>query len=82
MRIGEREPIEMVRQILPDPFVEELFARNAAVVKPWVKAENSSHIWTARLPSDLAPGAHRVIVEAKTEYGDVVTGRLALEVTG
>ncbi len=39
-------------------------------------------MWTARLPADLAVGAHRVIVEAVTEYGDLVTGRLALEVTG
>ena len=39
-------------------------------------------MWTARLPADLAPGAHRVVVEATTEYGDVVSGRMALEVTG
>ena len=39
------------------------------------------HLLT-RLPADLAVGAHRVIVEAVTEYGDVVSGRLALEVTG
>ena len=50
--------------------------------KPWVKAEVSSHIWSARLPTDLAVGAHRVIVEATNEYGDVVSGRLALEITG
>ena len=60
---------------MPDPFVEEVFARNEAMKKPWVKAEVSSHIWTARLPADLAAGAHRVVVEARTEYGDVVTGR-------
>ncbi len=33
-------------------------------------------------PADLAPGAYRVEVEAVNEYGKVVTGRLALEVTG
>ncbi len=82
MRIGERAPIEMTRRARPDPFVVEVFARNEATKKPWVKAENCSHLWTARLPADLAVGAHRVIVEAVTEYGDVVTGRLALEVTG
>jgi len=82
MRIGDRGPIEMTRQARPDPFVEEVFARNEATKKSWVKAEISSHVWTARLPADLAVGAHRVIVEAITEYGDVVTGRLALEVTG
>jgi hypothetical protein len=65
---------------MSDPFVAELFGRHPAQTKPWVKAEISSHIWTARLPADLAAGAHRVVVEATTEYGDVVRGRLALEI--
>jgi methionine-rich copper-binding protein CopC len=37
-------------------------------------------MWTARLPADLASGTHRVVVEAVTEYGDVVSGRIALEI--
>jgi hypothetical protein len=82
MRIGKRAPIEMTRRAAPDPFVAEVYARNAATKKAWVKAEVSSHIWSARLPADLSPGAHRVVVEATTEYGDVVMGRMALEVTG
>jgi hypothetical protein len=82
MHIGERAPIEMTRHAAPDPFVQEVFARNEATKKPWVKAETCSHLWTARLPADLAVGAHRVVVEAVTEYGDVATGALALEVTG
>jgi hypothetical protein len=80
MKIGDRPPVEMARVALPDPFVAEVFARNEATKKPWIKAEVSSHIWTVRLPADLPVGAHRVIVEATTEYGDVVSGRLALEV--
>ena len=82
MRIGDRAPIPMTRKVMPDPFVEDLYARNEATKKPWIKAEVSSHIWTARLPTDIKPGAHRILVEAKTEYGDVVTGRMALEVRG
>ncbi len=82
MTIGDKPPVAMVRTPRPDPFVEEVFARNEATKKAWVKAENSSHVWTARLPADLAPGAYRVEVEAVNEYGKVVTGRLALEVTG
>ncbi|MFZ2105800.1 MAG: calcineurin-like phosphoesterase family protein [Roseiarcus sp.] len=82
MRIGNSAPIEMSPRRMPDPFVEDLYARNEATKKPWIKAEISSHIWTARLPHDLDVGAHRVVVEAVTEYGDVVSGRLALEVTG
>jgi len=82
MTIGDRAPVQMIRRARPDPFVEEVFARNEATKKAWVKAEISSHIWTARLPGDLEPGAYRVVVEATNEYGRRVTGRLALEVTG
>ncbi len=82
MTIGDRAAVPMTRCARPDPFVEEVFARNEATKKSWVKAEVSSHVWTARLPGDLEPGAYRVIVEAINEYGRPVTGRLALEVTG
>jgi calcineurin-like phosphoesterase family protein len=82
MKIGGRSPVEMTRSARPDPFVEEVFARNEATKKPWVKADISSHIWIARLPADLEPSAHRVIVEATDEYGKRLTGRIALEVTG
>jgi 3',5'-cyclic AMP phosphodiesterase CpdA len=82
MTVGDGAPVVMIRQARPDPFVEEVFARNEATKKAWVKAENCSHIWTARLPADLAPGAYRVVVEAVDEYGRTLTGRLALEVTG
>ncbi len=82
MVIGDRPPIEMTRRSRPDPFVQEVFARNEATKKAWVGADNSSHIWTARLPADLAPGTYRVVVEASGEYGQPLSGRLALEVTG
>ena len=82
MTIGERAPMEMRRSAMPDPFVAEVFARNEATKKSWVKAEPSSHMWVARLPADLPAGTHRVVVDAVTEYGDAVSGRIALEVTG
>ena len=82
MTVGGRPPVVMIREMRPDPFVEEVFARNEATKKPWVKADNSSHVWTARLPPDLAPGAYAVTVAAIDEYGRTLAGRLALEVTG
>ena len=39
-------------------------------------------LWTARLPGDLPPGAHQIVVEAVDEFGKKLTGRLALGVTG
>ncbi len=82
MVFGDRAPIEMARLARADPFVQEVFARNEATKKSWVKAEDSSHIWTARLPSELAPGTYPVAVEATGEYGQPLSGRLLLEVTG
>ena len=82
MVVGDRPPVEMTRRARPDPFVEEVFARNQATKKAWARADNSSHIWVARLPADLAPGTYRVAVEATGEYGQRLSGRLALEVTG
>jgi hypothetical protein len=82
MIIGDRAPIEMTRRARPDPFVQEVFGRNEATKKAWVKANDCSHIWVARLPGDLAPGTYRVEVEAAGEYGQRLSGRLALEVTG
>jgi hypothetical protein len=82
MRIGDRPPVEMARTPRPDPFVQEVFSRNAATKKSWVAADPSSHVWAARLPADLAEGAYRLEVEAVDQYGRTSTGRLALEVTG
>ena len=81
VRYGDRAPVEMNRTPMPDPFVEDLYARNEATKKPWIKAEISSHMWTAKLPHDLGAGAHRVLVEAINEYGEPLSGRIALEVT-
>ena len=53
----------------PDPFVKEVFARNQATKKPWVKAEPCSHLWVARLPADLEVGTHCIKVRAVDEYG-------------
>jgi hypothetical protein len=56
--IADRAPVPITRRARPDPFVEEVLARNEATKKSWVKAKVSSHIWTAHLPVDLEPGAY------------------------
>ena len=82
MRVGDRAPVAMTRESRPDPFVQEVFARHEETKKYWVKAEKSSHVWTARLPDDLKLGAYPVLVEATGEYGQTMSGRIVLEVTG
>ena len=80
-RIGGRAPVKMERVSRPDPFVEEVFARNEATKKPWVKAEPSSHIWSARLPGDLEAGTHCIAVRAIDEYGREHRDHLVVELT-
>ena len=81
-RIGDRPAIAMRQELRPDPFVQEVFARNQATKKPWVKAEPCSHIFVARLPADLEPGTHCVKVTARDEYGREHRDSLIVEVTG
>jgi hypothetical protein len=81
-RIGDGPAQAMTPAFQPDPFIEELYGRNAATIKPWVKAEPSSHIWTARLPHNLGPGACAINVRVLDEYGREHSDHLVLEVTG
>lgn len=76
---GKSLPMKKVSR--RDPFVEELFTRNAKAKKSWVKPELSSHVWEANLPSDLAVGTHQLKVRAKDEYGRTVVDSMVLEVT-
>jgi hypothetical protein len=81
-QIGERAPVRMERERRIDPFVKEVFARNQATKKSWVKAEPCSHLWVARLPADLAAGTHCIKVRVTDEYGREHRDHLVLEVTG
>jgi hypothetical protein len=81
-RIGERARVRMERERRADPFVKEVFARNQATKKPWVKAELCSHLWVARLPADLEAGTHCIRVRVIDEYGREHHDHLVLEVTG
>ncbi|WP_395664814.1 calcineurin-like phosphoesterase C-terminal domain-containing protein [Methylocella sp.] len=80
-RIGDGAARPMARVARTDPHIEELYGRYASTIKPWVRPAVSSHVWTARLPAGLAPGAHRLTVEAVDEYGRSHVGRVALEIT-
>ncbi len=63
-----------------DPFVAEVYGRNAATRKPWVKPELSSHLWQADLPAGLGAGTHRLQVRAVDEYGGRHTASMILEI--
>ena len=65
-----------------DPFVEEVYARNAATKKPWVQPGPSAHLWQTRLPDELGRGTHRISVRGTDEFGRTHTASMVLEVTG
>jgi hypothetical protein len=81
LAVGSTQPIPMTPERRPDPLAQELFARNEATKKPWVKAEVSSHIWTTRLPGDLKPGTHTLTVLVRDEYGRSYSEHAVVEVT-
>jgi hypothetical protein len=80
-RIGSRDFVKMERVVRSDPFVEKEFALNEATKKPWVKAEPSSHIWSARLPADLDASTHTIMVRVADEYRREHHDHLVIELT-
>jgi len=79
LRVDGGAPITLARTIRTDPFVEEVYERNTATKKPWVKAAPSSHIWQGHLP-DIAEGTHRLSVSAVDEWGRKHQAMMVLEV--
>ncbi len=79
-RIGAGPERGMERVLRTDPFVEELFQRQADTIKPWVEAIPSTHLWSAPLPDGLGPGVHTITVVAVDEYGAAHTEHKLFEV--
>lgn len=83
MTVGrDGAPIRLGKVERPDPFVQEVYGRHAAVKKPWVKPDPVTHLFQATLPADLPVGTHRVLVTARDEHGRSHEAALVLEITG
>jgi len=80
LKVGDRDPVAMVRTARPDPFVVELFDRYRDDLKPWSEPVRCDHLWVSGLPHDLAPGSHILEVTAVDEYGMEHVVRRVLEV--
>jgi len=79
-QIGDATATEMHRVVRTDPFVEEVFQREADTMKSWVEAEPTTHIWEAQLPEGLQPGAYTIAVRATDEYGRIHTEHKLFEI--
>jgi hypothetical protein len=58
----------------------ELYARHCTVIKPWVQSSECSHLWSARLPTDLAAGGYRAEISVTDEYGRAHATAIVFEV--
>jgi hypothetical protein len=72
-------PMQRVARL--DPFVQDVYARNRRVTKPWVFPGKSSHVWQATLPADLPPGTYGIRAQGTDEYGQMHESMLVVEVT-
>lgn len=79
-RIGDGPSMEMHRVVRTDPFVVELYEREADSMKSWVKPVTTTHMWEAPLPEGLQPGTHTISVLATDEYGRTHAGHKLFEV--
>ncbi len=81
-RIDAGPELPMTRVERPDPYMIEYFARNEDTKKSWLQASPSSHLWSADLPDDLAPGTYTLSVRATDEFGREHHAHSILEITG
>ncbi len=61
--------VEMVRSVRVDALVAKLSLRIPDRSIFWTPRGDSTHIWVAPLPRDLAPGVRRITIRAIDEYG-------------
>ncbi len=85
VRIDGGTPVTMDHTIRYDPFFtesrERLRQQKAHNELDYWSEDLSSHIWEARLPSELSPGSHVIHVTAIDQYGQTLEGRKVFEVT-
>jgi hypothetical protein len=61
--------LPMSYRVRTDPLAEKLFAQHLGTDSETGRPSRSSHIWQLPLPTDLAAGLHRVVIETKDEFG-------------
>lgn len=85
MRVGNaRQWIRMKRVERPDPYFTAMKIAEERDKLPksyrLPKAENSSHLWAARLPAELPKGTYTILVRAQDMFGQIAFGHRVLRV--
>lgn len=78
--LDDDDPIEMRYTVRTDPYVERIHAQYAESDSAYGRPVRSSHIWEAKLPDNLTPGLHQVIVTSQDEFGQAQRGTFTFEI--
>lgn len=66
--IDDYKSVELKNVFSKDPFFEKSSEKFRNEYKSWVNPANSTQIWKGKLPSDLAPGWHKIKVTTQDEF--------------
>lgn len=69
--------VSLARTPRTDPYIVDSYADHKPLLKPWVVASPSSHIWTASLAAFPQP-AQECVIRVRSEYGDEQLLRLTI----
>ena len=76
------EWIELEKKNVVDPYYRKLFKRDADVLPKLYKPKVSTHLWSANLPADIAPGAHLLKVKTTDWHVRTFYAHRSIRVTG
>lgn len=59
----------MHRVLTRDPYVRQLYTEDSLFAMPWLKPQNSLHLWEAPMPDHAPLGVHKIVVHARDGQG-------------
>lgn len=71
-QLNKRPPVRMKNQVMTDPLVVDFFSAYKDI-DAWVKPSESSHIWTAKIPSDIGEGSHIIKISTTDMFNNEFT---------
>ncbi|MFK7767035.1 MAG: calcineurin-like phosphoesterase C-terminal domain-containing protein [Mariniblastus sp.] len=74
--------ITLEKKMAIDPHYKNLVERDANVVPKPARATKSYHLWTAKLPAGISPGAHLLRVQTTDMHGRNYFAHRSIRVTG
>jgi C terminal of Calcineurin-like phosphoesterase/N terminal of Calcineurin-like phosphoesterase/Calcineurin-like phosphoesterase len=77
--LPQSQGLTLTREALFDVAVAETYTQHRAVVKPWIQASVSSHLWRSKLPV-LQAGTYVAAINVVDEYSRVHHASLMFEV--